>query len=302
MIEFEYPLVFLIILLFILCSFVCKYRPFSIYFPHIDLLNSVAKKRVILESLFKWISIIAVITALASPVIINKIYEQNNIGYDIVMAIDASGSMERAFNFNTRYSKFDITKKIVGDFILKREHDNIGVVAFGEYGFIVSPLSYDKKLTFEMLENVNIDRRFSNGTAIGDAIAQGVRALKSGKAKSKMIILVTDGNEEGDVAIRFDKATAIAKDEGVKIYTIGIGSNRDFNGQLLRFVADETGGEFFSASEPEKLLEIYSKIDKLEKSEIKAKGFEDKQYYFKYPLALAIFALFMFIIVRIRQL
>ncbi|MCV6607111.1 MAG: VWA domain-containing protein [Campylobacterales bacterium] len=299
MVEFEYPLVFLAIILFIICSFFCKYRPFSLYFPHIDLLRDVSKKAIKVEALLKWLIILGTLTALASPVIINKRYQQNNIGYDIIMAIDASGSMDRAFNMTSRYRKFDVTKKIVGDFILKREHDNMGVVAFGEYGFIVSPLSYDKKLTLSMLENVNMDRRFSNGTAIGDAIAQGVRALKSGIAKSKMIILVTDGNEEGQVTISYDKATKIAKDEKVKVYTIGIG--RDFNRNVLKHISKETNGEFFSADDPKKLLEIYETIDRQEKSEIKTKGFEDKRYYYHYPLFVAIISLILFILVRLRQ-
>lgn len=301
MLQFEYPWFLLLLLLFIACSVGCKLRSFSIYFPHVALLRDVSKKKIGVKALFKWLTIIGAVTALASPVVVNKVYEENNVGYDIVVAIDASGSMKYPFSFSQGVSKFDVTKKIVGDFIVKRKKDNLGVVGFGKYGFIVSPLSYDKKLTYEMLQNVVMDERFSNGTAIGDAIAQGVRALKNGMAKSKMIVLVTDGNEEGEVAVTYDKATQIAKNEEVKIYTIGIGREGDYNGRLLRFIAQETGGKFFSAADPKALAKIYDFINKEEKSEIKTKGFEDKRYYFIYPLFVSIMALFLYILVRMRS-
>lgn len=299
--EFEYPYVFLILIAFILCGIFCRYRSFSIYFPHVSLIQKSDQSSIKILSLFKWITILATITALASPVIVSKVSEDKSNGYDIVVAIDASGSMNEYFSYKDKIRKFGITKEIVGDFILKREKDNIAIVAFGQYGFIVSPLSFDKKLQLKMLENVNINKSYSNGTAIGDAIAQGVIALKSSKAKSKIIVLVTDGDESGNVRIPFDKATEIAKEEKIKIYTIGIGREGVFRKNLLDYISQETGAEAFKASSIEELKSIYKKIDELEKSEIKSKEYKLKDYYFYYPLFAAILSLLFYSILLNRS-
>lgn len=300
-VEFELYYLLLLPVLFLVCERFCRYRPGKLYFPHLTEVNSVNELKNRLVSILKWLVIIFASLAMASPVLVNKEVLKNRIGYDIVTAFDASGSMKYPFRNDAGVSKFEVTKAVVERFIKKRSEDNLGAVAFGRYAFIIAPLTYDKIALERMVDQIEIHRSFSQGTAIGDAIAQSVRILKESEAKNKIVILATDGEEEGDVVIPYDRATALAKKHGIKIYAIGIGQNGQFNSGALKFIAKETGGAYFSANDKEALDKVYDRIDQLEKSKITASDFVKKEYLYMYPLFIAIIALLLYLYFKYRE-
>ena len=288
---FEYPFVFAILILFIIGAKFFKMRFEAILFPHLDILN-VAMKNQYINEVLKWITIIGLVIALASPVIEDEIVETNKDGYDIVLSLDASYSMSEAgFDLQNRsIDKFSIVKEIVDKFVHKRDNDNIGFIVFADFAYVASPLTFDKDILSEILEYLEIGIA-GKRTAIYDSIAQSVKILKESEAKSKMIILLTDGeNTAGQIPI--DVSIDLAKKYNIKIHSIAIG--RYFNTLALKKLSKETGGKFFIATDKNMLFSIYNEIDKLEKSEIKSEIYVKKEYFYHYPLTISIIA-FLFL-------
>lgn len=241
-----------------------------------------------------WIVKIIILTlltiALTSPIVIDKFNPLNRHGKDIVLAIDASGSMnssgfDNELGDGQRLSRFEITKIIASDFILKRVSDNLGVVLYGDFAFIASPITYEKEIVNEMLGYLSQGMAGQN-TAIGEAIAMSVRAFKYSIAKTKIIILLTDG-EHNSGAISPKEATKLAKDANIKIYTIAMGNKGEADETLLQTIAQESGGTFFSATSAKELQNVYDTIDTLESSDIKSKEFLQKDFYYFVALLLA---------------
>lgn len=261
------------------------------YFVHLHFLS--AKKDFLkIEWIIKILIFIFLVIALTSPIIIDKMSPYNRHGKDIVLAIDASGSMNSSgFNYTEkgedtqRLSRFEITKKIVSEFIMKRYSDNIGVVLYGDFAFIASPITYEKEIVNEMLDYLTQGMAGQN-TAIGEAISMSVRAFKHSIAKSKIIILLTDG-EHNSGSISPKDAVHLAKKEGIKIYTIGIGNEGEADSALLKEIALSTGGHFYIAKNSEELSQVYKAIDTYESSKIKSSEFLLKKYYFEVFLLLA---------------
>jgi len=287
---FEYPWAFLAIVPFLVCAYFCKARFEAIVFPHATLLQQYAGKGSLLVPIFKWLSIIFLIIALASPVIENKIEIQKNRGYAIGLLLDISRSMNAPGYVN----KFAIVKKIVRKFIKKRVHDQMGIVVFADFAYVASPLTYDKSMLLKILDNLKVGMAGNRYTAIYDALFFGGKLFKSSNAKSKVIILLTDG-ENNTQTIPFDVSLRLLKKYGIKVYTIGIGGNGDFNRAELVKIARQTGGKFFQADSKERLKDIYAEIDKLEKSEIKSDKFIQKSYLYPYPLFIALISLLMYL-------
>lgn len=295
---FEYPFVFAILILFIIGAKFFKMRFEAILFPHLDILN-VAMKNQYINEVLKWITVIGLVIALASPVIEDEIVETNKDGYDIVLSLDASYSMSEAgFDLQNRsIDKFSIVKEIVDKFVHKRDNDNIGFIVFADFAYVASPLTFDKDILSEILEYLEIGIA-GKRTAIYDSIAQSVKILKESEAKSKMIILLTDGeNTAGQIPI--DVSIDLAKKYNIKIHSIAIG--RYFNTLALKKLSKETGGKFFIATDKNMLFSIYNEIDKLEKSEIKSEIYVKKEYFYHYPLTISIIAFFIFIYLRNRR-
>ena len=254
-----------------------------------------------LEWIVKILIFISLLIALSSPVIIDKFNPLNRNGKDIVLSIDASGSMnssgfdyENEISDGKRLSRFEITKLIARDFIRERVSDNVGVVLYGDFAFIASPISYEKEIVVDMLEYLTQGMAGQN-TAIGESIAMSVRAFKHSKAKSKIIILLTDG-EHNSGAISPKDAVEMAKAEGIKIYTIAMGNKGEADEALLEQIAKDTKGEFFTALNARELKKVYEKIDNLESSKIKSKEYVLKDYYYQifllFSLALLSFLLY----------
>lgn len=243
--------------------------------------------------------------ALASPIVVDKASPLNRNGKDIVLAIDGSGSMNSS-GFDTedevsdgeRLSRFELTKKIASEFIQKRTQDNVGVVLFGDFAFIASPITYEKEIVVQMLSYLSHGMAGQN-TAIGEGVEMGVRSFKHSKAKSQVIILLTDG-EHNSGRISPKDAVALAKKSGIKIYTIGIGNRGEADEALLKEIAQSSDGEFFHATSAKELKKVYEEIDALESSAIKSKEYLKFDLYYFIPLSLAL-ALLLFLLYKERS-
>ena len=294
---FEHPKFIFVIFFFIACASLCKMKLPSFYFPHSqDFAKDTISRSQLLFSL-KWFSITMLILAFMSPVKDLPFEMAPKEGYDIALILDTSDSMSRqGFDrSNAQATKFDAVKSIVNDFIAKRIDDNIGVVVFGAYSFIASPLTYDKNIAQKIVDQLYIAIA-GQSTALYDSLAQGVDLLKNSKAKTKIAILLTDGyNTPEATKIPLHVALQMAKKEKVKVYTIGIGEDGEFDKELLKQIATTTGAKTYSAANASELQSIYNDIDKLEKSQIKSQNFTDVNYFYFYPLFLGVLTLMFYI-------
>ena len=208
----------------------------------------------------------------------------NSSGYD----------KEDELSDGKRLSRFELTKIVATEFIKKRVSDNVGVVLYGDFAFIASPITYEKEIVSDMLSYLNQGMAGQN-TAIGEAIAISVRAFKHSRAKTKIIILLTDG-EHNSGSISPKDATKLAKEKNIKIYTIAMGNKGEADEELLKEIAKNSDGKFFSATSAKELQNVYEKIDELESSKIKSKEYLQKELYYQiallYASTLVIFLLF----------
>jgi Ca-activated chloride channel family protein len=223
-------------------------------------------------------------------------------GIDIIIALDISGSMlSKDFNPN----RIEAAKKVAGSFIDSRPADKIGLVIFSSQGFTQCPLTTDHAVVKNLFAQVHTGM-IADGTAIGEGLATAVARIKDDPAKSKVIILLTDGvNNTGSVPPL--TAAEIAKVFGVRVYTIGVGTTGkamspvaqlpdgtlqyaltdvEIDEALLKQIATETGGQYFRATDNESLNKIYKEIDKMEKSKIEEKDYSDHPDEFL-PFAIA---------------
>jgi Ca-activated chloride channel family protein len=234
-------------------------------------------------------------------------------GIDIVLGLDVSGSMQ-ALDFEIdgqRLNRIEVVKSVVAKFIEQRPNDRIGLIAFAGAPYLVSPLTLDHDWLQQNLERVNIGAG-DDGTAIGSAIAASVNRLRTTQAKSKVVILLTDGmNNTGKISPL--SAAEAAKALGVKIYTIGVGvrgkapipvkdeagnmhmimAKVDVDEKTLQAVADQTGGKFYRATDTDSLQKIYEQINQYEKTAQTVQKFEryDELYPWAVIPAMAILAL-----------
>jgi len=300
---FEFPKIAFVVFIFIACETLCKMKLPSIYFPHAAqfMKNTVANSKLLF--FLKWIGIVMLILALMSPVKDEPYELKPKEGHELALILDASNSMqERGFDpSNPGARRFDVVKDIVNDFIHKRKNDNIGLVVFGAYSFIASPLTYDENILSKIVSQLQIGMA-GKYTALYEALAQGVNLLKMSKSKSKVAILLTDGySTPGVDKIPLDVALDMAKKEGVKVYPIGIGRGNEYNRDVLVKIAKETGGVAFGASNAKELKAVYEKIDALEKSEIKNESFTYMKYYYMYPLFVGLLSLMLYIYLRNKR-
>jgi len=291
---FEYPLVFVILILFYICNRWCKPKGLSIYFPNIAILQKASKKSSILINFFKILAILSLVTALASPIKEDTLIVKNDKGYEISLVLDASGSMQE-------YNKFDVVKKIVLDFINKREHDKLALSIFADFAYVAVPLTYDKTSLKRLLNRLEVGIAGKQRTALYEALFLSSNLFKTSKSKEKIAILLTDGMDNANT-IPLEVAIKRAKKYGIKVYTIGVGrEGLDFNSEVLQKISKETGGKYFVGNSIERLEQIYETINKLEKSEIKADKYIKKTYYFQYLLTLALLSLILYFYFKNRE-
>ena len=300
---FEFPKIIFIIFFFIACALLCKMKLPSIYFPHTGqfLKQSVSASKTLF--FLKWLGIVMMILALMSPVKDEPYELEPKEGYEIALILDASESMKaQGFDANNeQLTRFDVVKEIVGDFVSHRKSDNIGLVVFGQYSFIASPLTYDENILERIVSQLYIGMA-GKYTALNTSLAQGVNLLKMSKSETKVAILLTDGYSTREIDnIPLDIALEMAKKEGVKVYPIGIGMPHEYNQNVLLKIAKESGGVAFGASSAAELKEVYKKIDELEKSEIKSESFTYINYYYAFPLFISLISLMLYVFLRNRR-
>ena len=299
---FQYPSVAFVILLFILCAIICKMKLASFYFPHIAEFMKISSGASRFLVFLKWLSVVMLVVSLMSPVKDEPYELEPKEGYEIALILDASESMkEKGFDEKNRnLTRFDAVKEIVSDFIISRKNDNMGVVVFGAYSFIASPLTYDANILKDVVSNLYIGMA-GKFTALFESLAQGVNLLKSSKSKSKIAILLTDGYNTPDSEFPFDAAIDFAKKHDVKVYSIGIGKSNEYNKKMLDKIAILTGGLSFGASNASELSLVYAKINELEKSEIDNETFSFLRYFFIFPLLVSFFSLILYMFFRNKR-
>jgi Ca-activated chloride channel family protein len=280
----------------------------AVEYSDISLAREVARRSRSRIGLLVWVlpllACALMIVGLARPQRAHSRTEVIANGIDIVLCLDVSGSMQALdFQINhQRVNRIEVVKSVVSKFIDERPDDRIGVIAFAGAPYLISPITLDHDWLQQNLERVTVGGA-DDGTAIGSAIAAGVNRLRLTPAKSKVIILLTDGvNNTGKISPL--AAAEAAKAMGVKIYTVGVGVRgdapipvRDAAGNMrlimakvdvdektLQAVADETGGKFYRATDTDSLQKIYEQINRFEKNAQTVQKFERTEEL--YPWAL----------------
>ncbi len=316
---FRHPAFFLLLLLLPLVFLWAKRREkLEFAFSSFELLKEkVTTPRMLLFKALpalKVIMFVLLVAALARPSSVSSDKEYQTHGVDIIITLDISGSM-LAEDFQPE-NRIYVAKQEAIKFIKGRENDRIGLVVFAKKAFTQCPLTLDYRILIELLSEIRVGM-IADGTAIGMGLATAVNRLRDSNAKSKVIILITDGeNNAGNI----DPITAaeLAKSFGVKVYTIAVGrggmvpfpvddplfgkryvqANVEIDETVLKRIADITGGLFFRARDPVALSEIYERINKLEKSEVKVKEYRSYNELFPIFLVPAFFLLLLDIFLR----
>lgn len=257
------------------------------------------------------VAIACLIVVIARPQTRDSWNKTNVEGTDIVLVLDISGSMQAADL--GKVNRLEAAKKVATQFVNGRQNDNMGLVLFAGESFSAVPLTSDRAMLANYIGGVKVGLISADGTAIGDGIASAINRIKDGQAVSKSIILITDGTNNAGV-VAPETAAEIAKDLGVKIYTIGVGATgseqavpyKDENGntigmfltapiddKALRQIASLTGGKYFAATSASALSEVFAEIDALEKTEFDVRNFShtEDDYMVWAWLAFGFFAL-----------
>ena len=244
-------------------------------------------------SVLRLLALSSLIIALARPRTVDiSNRTKTTKGIDIVMAVDVSGSMLAK---DLKPNRMEALKRVAADFVQERPNDRIGLVVYASEAYAKTPVTSDKAIVGEAIKSIKYDNVLQDGTGIGMGLATAVNRLKDSKAKSKIVILLTDGvNNAG--FIEPETAADIAKQYGIKVYTIGLGSNGmaespyalgangqllfqmmkvEIDEQLMKNIARKTDGKYFRATSNDKLAEIYGEINKLETTEIEELKFYD---------------------------
>ncbi len=254
----------------------------------------------------RMLAVMAIILALMRPQERNALQEINAEGIDIMMVIDISGSM-RAMDFKP--NRLEAVKKVAQTFVSQRQNDRIGLNVFARESFLQCPLTTDLNRLNEFIAGIEIVNEKFDGTAIGMALAGGVNRLRDSDAKSKVIVLLSDGrNNAGEL----DPITTseLAKEFGIRIYTIGAGTRGtaampvqtvigirnvqvqvDVDEETLTRIADITGGKYFRATDEKSLAAIYQEISEMETTEYSVREYVQHAELFYYPLLVALLLL-----------
>jgi len=259
------------------------------------------------SSAWLWFSIVIwllLVSAAARPQWVGEPVGLPTSGRDLMLAVDISGSMAIPdFSVNGQeVTRLDVVKRTAGEFIARRSGDRIGLIVFGSQAYVQTPLTFDRKTVSTMLHETEIGLA-GKDTAIGDAIGLAVKRLKEQPAGSRVLVLLTDGaNTAGEVSPK--QAGNLAKEQGLRIYTIGVGADRmevdslfgtrtvnpsrDLDENTLRNLAQSTGGLYLRAKNTEALADVYAELDRLEPASTDIELFRPRSELFIWPLGLAL--------------
>ena len=271
-----------------------------------------------LQMILRLVAFTLLVVALARPQTSNSWKNRQSEGIDIMLAMDVSTSMLAE---DLKPNRIEAAKMVAAEFIVGRPDDNIGLTIFAGESFTQCPMTTDHASLLNLLQNVRADIAarglISDGTAIGMGLANAVGRLKASKAKSKVVILLTDGsNNMGDISPM--TAAEIAQSLGIRVYTIGVGTNKvapypmpvaggvqyvnmpvEIDTKTLGEIAQTTHGDFYRATNTQELKKIYKEIDQLEKSKMSVKKFKKKYDAFQPFVMVAAIALLLEILLRI---
>ncbi|SUO96985.1 vWA domain-containing protein [Suttonella ornithocola] len=274
------------------------------------LLPSQPSKQTGLKMVVLWLVFALLVTALARPTQLGKPEPLPTKGRDVMLAIDLSDSMSANDLAGGRLTRLDVVKAAASEFIARRKGDRMGLVFFSDRAYLQSPLTFDRQAVQSLLSEATVGLT-GNGTAIGDAIAIGVKRLEESthasadantKAKkdaiddSRVMILLTDGSDNSGTMTPL-AAADIAKSLGIRIYTIGVGSNMtdawgrpiaEMDEDTLKAIAQETGGDYFRATDAQTLDNVYREIDKLVPKSTDPQYIRPEKPLYQYPLLLAL--------------
>lgn len=256
-----------------------------------------------------------VIVVLARPQSSDSWSQSNTEGIDIVVSLDVSNSMQLD---DFKPNRLEASKDVAARFVTGRPNDNIGLVLFAKESYTMCPMTSDHAVLANMINSVTFDLIDGGSTAVGDGLVTAVNRIRNGQAKSKVIILLTDGtNNSGDVAPK--DAAQVAKAMDVRLYTIGVGSKGDFDAVVgydpfgnpvrqkvqadideptLKSMAQLTGGRYFRATDKSSLAEIFDEIDRMEKTKMSVREFSRKEEEYLPWLLAAIVFLLMHIVIK----
>lgn len=256
-----------------------------------------------------------VIVVLARPQSSDSWSQSNTEGIDIVVSLDVSNSMQLD---DFKPNRLEASKDVAARFVTGRPNDNIGLVLFAKESYTMCPMTSDHAVLANMINSVTFDLIDGGSTAVGDGLVTAVNRIRNGQAKSKVIILLTDGtNNSGDVAPK--DAAQVAKAMDVRLYTIGVGSKGEFEAVVgydpfgnpvrqkvqadideptLKSMAQLTGGRYFRATDKSSLAEIFDEIDRMEKTKMSVREFSRKEEEYLPWLLAAIAFLLMHIVIK----
>lgn len=267
------------------------------------------------------ITLIMLITVLARPQTSNSWKNTQVEGIDIMLAVDVSTSMLAE---DLKPNRLEAAKEVASEFIAGRPNDNIGLTIFAGEAFTQCPMTTDHAVLLNLFQAIKADMAqkgmIADGTAVGMGIANALSRLKDSQAKSKVVILLTDGtNNAGDISPL--TAAEIAKSFGVRVYTIGVGTNGmapypmpvggrvqymnipvEIDSKTLAAIAEKTDGEFYRATDNKKLEEVYREIDKLEKTKMSIKQYSKRYEAFALFAWIAMLSMFLEILLRMTVL
>ncbi len=296
-----------------------QFRPAGLTYASGMLISSIASRRLGIAPFIPAVRLLALallIVALARPQAVEGQEVVTGEGVDIAIALDISGSME-SLDFQPR-NRLEAAKRVIDDFVAERKHDRIGLVVFANQAFIQSPPTVDHDVLSLLLSEVRLatDLPIQDGTAIGMGLASAANLLKDSTAKSKVIVLLTDGvNNSG--AIDPSTAALAAKTLGMKVHTIGMGrlglvpvpvrtqfgeqialQESNLDEETLRQIADMTEGLYFRATNTDALREIYHEINRLEKSNFETRVYNRYQELVGWFLVPALMLLCLDLVLR----
>ncbi len=313
MFEFAWPWMFLLLPLPLLIWYfvppLAARHGSALRIPYLDDFSAVAADEISISSsklslLLLLLGWLALVTATARPAWVGDPVEVSRSGRDLMLAIDLSGSMEEK-DFQLRGRRVDrltATKAVAGEFIKKRKGDRIGLILFGDQAYLQTPLTFDHQTVYRLL-NESATRLAGRSTAIGDAIGLAIKQLRKQEDRQQVLILMTDGtNTAGRVGPL--EAAKMAAQEGLKIYTVGIGAiprtrrglfgtrsagRSDLDEKTLKAIAKETGGQYFRAHNTQEFARIYDELDRLEPVEKELESYRPRRDLFQWPLLLFMF-------------
>ena len=311
MLEFEYPLLFLVALLPVLVRFIAppfKVARKAIRAPFFDQLveqtgqrpsvGAVIPRPMISQKVLIPTIWIFLISALVRPVWIENPITKIESSRDLLLGIDLSGSME-AEDFQDingqNINRLEAVKQVVGEFISRRQGDRIGLILFGSAAFVQAPFTFDHDICIRLLNESQV-RMAGPMTMIGDAIGLAIKLFEQSDVKDRVLILLTDGNDTGS-KVPPEKAAEIAAERGVRMHTVAVGDpetvgENKIDEDALKNISNVTEGNFYRANDRQQLENIYAELDALEPIEVETLSYRPKRQLYMWPAGLA-FVIFL---------